>query len=647
MITRREFVIQSILLSLGLTAFSGCTDFSTKGKPVNKKAIVLGIDGFDYVIMQRLMKAGKLPNFAGLAQSGCFSALATSNPPQSPVAWSSIATGKNPGKHGVFDFIIRHPRKYLPDLGVLRMKKGGMQLTGPSFEPPRKAMAFWEILAEADIPSTVVKWPMTFPPAKVSSRILAGLGVPDIKGGLGKYAFYTTEEIAKNEEGHEKVVPVKISGGRIETEIEGPMVSGLTGKKPARVPFTFNLDKGRKLGVLEIQGVKVEIRERGWSPWVSVKFDVGFFQHVQGLCKFYLQSIEPAFALYMTPIQVDPSDPCFPISQPENYATELAEQFGPYYTLGIPEDTKALTENRLSDEGFIEMCDQIVSEQEAMLWYELERFKHGLLAFAFFTTDRIQHIFWATQDPTHPAYNDSYAVKYGGIMESYYKRLDRVLGKVVKHVDDRTLLMVFSDHGFTSFRKAVHLNTWLVRNGFMALKEKPDVSDREGGPLFKYVDWKRTRAYALGLGSIYINLDGREGQGVVSQKEYPEVVRSVQARLENFVDPDTGVPVAKSVYARDDIYHGEFVTEAADLVVGFNDGFRMSWQTAIGGTPLKLMEDNVQKWTGDHCVDPSLVPGILFMNQKLKKESPSVLDVAPAVLKYFGLSADMDGVSFI
>jgi len=349
----------------------------------------------------------------------------------------------------------------------------------------------------------------------------------------------------------------------------------------------------------------------------------------------------------LTPIQVDPADACFPISQPENYSAELAEQFGPYYTLGIPEDTKALTENHLSDEGFIEMCDQIVSEQESMLWYELERFKHGLLAFAFFTTDRIQHIFWATQDPTHPAYDDSYAVKYGGIMESYYKRLDRVLGKVVKHVDDRTLLMVFSDHGFTSFRKAVHLNTWLVRNGFMALKEKPDASDKEGGPLFKYVDWKRTRAYALGLGSIYINLDGREGQGVVSQKEYPEVVRSVQARLENFVDPDTGVPVAKSVYARDDIYHGEFVTEAADLVVGFNDGFRMSWQTAIGGTPLKLMEDNVQKWTGDHCVDPSLVPGILFMNQKLIKESPSVLDIAPSVLKYFGLSADMDGVSLI
>jgi len=647
MLTRRELLIQSILWSLSLTAFSGCTDFGKKGKPVNKKAIVLGIDGFDFVIMQRLMKMGKLPNFTALAHSGCFSKLTTSNPPQSPVAWSSIATGKNPGKHGIFDFIVRHPRKYLPDLGVLRMKTGGMQLTGPSFEPPRKAKAFWEILAEADIPSTVVKWPLTFPPEKVSSRILAGLGVPDIKGGLGKYAFYTTEKIDKTEERHEKVVAVTISGGRIETAIEGPMVSGLTGKKPARTPFTLTLDTDKKRAVLEIQGAQIEIQEKGWSPWVSVKFDVGFFQQVKGLCRFYLQSIEPAFALYMTPIQVDPADPCFPISQPENYAAELAKEFGPYYTLGIPEDTKALTENCLSDEGFIEMCDQIVSEQEAMLWYELERFKQGLLAFVFFTTDRIQHIYWSTQDPSHPAYDSSYAKKYGGIMESYYQRLDRVLGNVVKHVDDRTLLMVCSDHGFTSFRKAIHLNTWLVRNGFMTLKEKPDPSDSEGGPLFKYVDWKRTRAYALGLGSIYINLEDREGQGIVSQKEYPEVVRAVQARLENFVDPDSGMPVAKSVYARDDIYHGEYVTEAADIVVGFNDGFRMSWQTAIGGTPHKLMEDNVQKWTGDHCVDPSLVPGILFMNQELKKANPSVLDIAPAVLKYFGLSADMDGVSLI
>jgi predicted AlkP superfamily phosphohydrolase/phosphomutase len=647
MLTRRDFLKQSAALGAGLPILATTLNSCKSVKTVKEKVIVLGIDGFDPVVMQQLMQAGKLPNFAALAHSGSYAALATSNPPQSPVVWSCIATGRNPGKHGVFDFIIRHPQKYLPDLGILRPKRGGLQLTGPTFEPLRKTKAFWEILSEADVPSTVVKWPITFPPAKAAGRILAGLGVPDIKGGLGKYTFYTTAEIGKHEEGREKVVAVKISDEKVQTAIEGPLVSGLKGRKAARIPMTINLDTAGKRAVLEIQGRKLEIREKGWSPWVSVKFDVGLFKQVRGLCKFYLQSMQPAFALYLTPIQVDPAAPCFPISQPEDYAAELARKLGPYYTLGIPEDTKALTENRISEQGFLEMCDQIISEQEEMLEYELERFKQGFLGFVFFTTDRIQHIFWSTRDSAHPAFDAAYAGQYGGVIQDYYRRLDRVLGKVVSRVDDKTLLLVCSDHGFTSFRRAVHLNTWLVINGFMTLKGKPKSSDHEGGPLFKYVDWKRTRAYALGLGSIYINLEGREGQGIVSQKAYPKVVRAVQARLSNFVDPDSGVPVAKAVYARDQIYSGEFVDEAADLIVGFNEGFRMSWQTAIGGTPVRLIEDNLQKWTGDHCVDPSLVPGILFMNQKLKKAKPSVLDIAPTVLKYFGLSAEMDGSSLI
>ncbi len=646
--TRREFIKTSAVLALGLPLIgTGCEKPVPRAANMDKRVIVLGIDGFDPKMMQSLMSQGELPYFASLARSGHFSSLVTSNPPQSPVAWSCIATGNNPGKHGVYDFLIRNPKNYLPDLSVIRVKKGGLQLSGPSFTPARQSQAFWEILSKAGIDSTVLRWPMTFPAEEGPARVLAGLGVPDIKGGLGRYTYFTTKLVKKDEEGAEKVVPVKVFENLVKTEMEGPVVGGFTGNKAVKIPLTVRLDREKGLAVLHLDGKEYEVKEKAWSPWIRVKFDVGFFSSVYGTCRFYLEELKPFFSLYLTPVQVDPQAPCFPISQPANYASELATKVGTYYTLGIPEDTKAVTEHRLTEDAFLGMCDQIVTEQEAMFRHELARFKQGLLATVFFTTDRIQHIFWATRDPLHPAFNEQLVQEYGQVMKDYYCRLDRVLGEVMDKVDEKTLLIVCSDHGFTSFRKAVHLNTWLARNGFMTLKKEPSASDTQGGPLFQNVDWKSTKAYAMGLGGIYINLKDREGEGTVSREEYPKVVSAVRDRLLEFSDPATKEKVVKAAYPRNDIYKGRFVEDAPDLVVGFNDGYRMSWQTAIGGAPALLIEENNQKWTGDHCMDPSLVPGVLFMNRKIDPESPSVLDIAPTVLKYFGLSADMDGRSLI
>jgi predicted AlkP superfamily phosphohydrolase/phosphomutase len=646
--TRREFIKTSAILSLGLPLIgAGCQKPGPRAKNMDKKVIVLGIDGFDPKMVRTLMSQGELPHFAALAQSGFFSSLATSNPPQSPVAWSCIATGNNPGKHGVYDFLIRNPKSYLPDLSIIRMKKGGLQLSGPSFAPSRQSEAFWETLSKAGIDSTVLRWPMTFPPEDVSGRILSGLGVPDIKGGLGRYTYFTSKVPKNNEEGADKVVLVKVFENRVKTEMEGPLVSGLTGNKTVKIPLTVLLDRERGLATLHLDGKDYEVKEKAWSPWIRVRFDAGFFNKVYGICRFYLAELKPFFSLYLTAVQVDPEAPCFPISQPANYAAELAAKVGTYYTLGIPEDTKAVTEHRLSEDGFLGMCDQIVSEQEAMFRYELERFKQGLLATVFFTTDRIQHIFWATQDPSHPAFNEQSVRDYGQVMNDYYRRLDRILGETMAKVDDKTLLVVCSDHGFTSFRKAVHLNTWLAGNGFMALKKEPNAQDTQGGPLFQNVDWKSTKAYAMGLGSIYINLKDREGEGTVSREDYPKVVNDLRDRLLGFRDPATGEQVVKAAYPRAEIYKGRFVEDAPDLVVGFSDGYRMSWQSAIGGAPAQLIEENNQKWTGDHCMDPSLVPGVLFMNRKLNSESASLLDIAPTVLQYFGLSSDMDGHSLI
>jgi predicted AlkP superfamily phosphohydrolase/phosphomutase len=611
---------------------------------LNSKVLVLGIDGLDPVILKAMMDDGKMPNFSKLANMGTFSPLTTSNPPQSPVAWTCMASGNNPGKNGVFDFIVRNSKTYLPELGLYRIKGG---IAGSNYERTFKGEPFWKYLTGAGIPSTVVKWPMTFPVDDSASRLLGGLGVPDIKGGLGDYAFYTDKGLSRDEEGREKVVFLKFVGAEAKTVISGPLISGLTGKKPATIPFIIKTERGAKKAQLSIGDQNYQIYEGIWSPWIKVKFSIDLFRKVHGMCRFYLRENGSNFGLYMTPIHINPEEATPPISYPIEYSSELARNIGPYSTLGIPEDTKALTENRINEEAFIEMCNDIITKQEEIFWYEFERFKQGLFASVFFTTDRIQHVFWSTRDPGHPIYSKKYAKEYGNVIPDFYRRMDKILGKILKSMNDRTLLIVCSDHGFTTFRKGVNLNSWLVENGFMHLKQEPEPDDARGGPLFKYVDWKKTKAYALGLGSIYINLQGRESNGIVSKERYQEVLNSLTEKLSSFRDHENGTRVIKAIYSSREMYSGLDIDQAPDLVIGFNTGYRMSWQTAIGGTPAKVLNVNENKWSGDHCVDPSLVPGSLLMNRKIKTGSPTIYDIAPTILQHYGLKVDTDGKSLL
>lgn len=645
-ITRREFIKQALAAGAALPFFLSSCQQAGEGAKAREKAIFLGIDGLDHAMMSDMIRAGALPNFASLADLGVFSRLQTSNPAQSPVAWSSMATGNNPGKHGLFDFLIRNPKNYLPELSIIRPQN--TPLPYPSFVNPRKSPAFWEILADGGIAATVLKWPVTFPPSKSAATVLSGLGVPDITGGLGTYTYYTTRSPSVTEEGREKVIPIRFIDNRADTKIYGPIVKGIAGRKKAAVPLTIKLDRARQGAILSLQGKEYRLREKAWSPWVNIEFQVGMLKKVSAICRFHLNSLKAPFALYLSPFQIDPADPCFPISQPGSYAPFLQQELGYFHTLGIPEDTKALTENRISEQTFIDLCDTIIDEQEAMLWQEIERFKHGLFAFVFFTIDRIQHIFWSTKDPQHPAYDKAYAARYRSVIWRYYQRMDKILGKLLQKMDPNTLLLVCSDHGFTSFRRAVHLNSWLVKNGLMTLHTRPLSADRDGGPLFAYVDWTRTSAYALGLNGLYLNLAGREAKGIVLPSQYEAKVQQIKQKLEDFCDPDSGAKVIKTAYPAKEIYSGEHTAKAPDLVIGFNDGYRMSWQSAIGGTPQSVLEDNTEKWTGDHCLDPSIVPGVLFSNKKLRTEQCRGIDIAPTILDYFSIpNYGMDGRSML
>ncbi len=612
-----------------------------------KKVILIGMDGLDPKVLSDLMERGEMPHFTELSRQGSYSSLATSNPAQSPVAWASIATGSNPGHHGVFDFLGRRVSDYMPVLTINKVNpKNVFAKREAMFLPVMQSDSFWDYTSGNGIPSTILKWPMTFQPKQNKARLYSGLGVPDIKGGLGRYSFYTTRDISRNEEGFEKVIKVKRNNDQIKTYIGGPNVAKLTAREEAKVDLYIVCSDESKIE-LNVDGKSVNVSKGQWSEWVEIKFKLGLMKTTTGIVKFHLNSVAPDFELYMTPVQINPKDPAFVISSPDEYMKELAEKIGLFYTLGMPEDTKAIEEGRTDEEAFIKMCDEIIEEQEKMMWYEMDRFEEGVLASAFFSTDRIQHIFWVTRDPDHPLYDKAYADKYGHVIDDCYKKMDRILGDAMKKVDSETALIVFSDHGFTTFRRTVHLNSWLVENGFMTLTRKIDKDDKEGGALFKYVDWKKTRAFALGFGSIYLNLRGRERNGIVEPGvEAESVLSEIIEKLGKLKDPKDGMSIVKKVYKNSDIYSGKELSASSDLILGFEDGFRSSWQTAIGGAPFNLVDDNLKKWSGDHIVDPSLVPGILFTNFKVERDNPDLRDIAPTVLQCFGMSTDiMEGKS--
>ncbi|HRT96312.1 MAG TPA: alkaline phosphatase family protein [Planctomycetota bacterium] len=598
--------------------------------PVAERVIVLGMDGLDPRILERLMDDGRAPAFARLRSNGGYRRLATTTPPQSPVAWSTIATGCNPGHHGVFDFIRRDPHRYLPELSILRPNpRNVLGRRSAMFLPPRQGTAFWNVTSEAGIPTSVIRWPLTLPPEKVTGYMLSGLGVPDLKANLGRYTFYTTRDIPPSEAQRRKgdIIRLPPNAETIHTSIPGP--------ERSTVPMQLRVDRGAHQVTIKLAEQEVTLGERQWSDWVRVKFTMHFVRTVRGLCRFYLNSLASHIELYLSPVQADPRDPAFIISHPDGYAAELAEAIGDYHTLGMPEDTNALMDGGFDADAFLAQCNMVMAERERMLWHELGRLSHGLLAFVFDTTDRIQHVFWRARDPEHPAYDEAFARRHSSVIEDYYCRMDRILGNVLESVGEKTVVIVLSDHGFTSFRRAVHLNTWLVQNGLMVLKEP---TAAEEPTLLRNVEWARTRAYALGFSSIYLNLAGREGKGIVSDgDEAAALRRQIADMLVKLADPASGQRVIQRVYTREELYAGPFLEGAPDLVVGFRPGYRASWQTAVGGCGSAPVEDNLEGWGGDHVVDPSHVPGVLAASRAVRAWEARACDAAVSIVRLLGL----------
>jgi predicted AlkP superfamily phosphohydrolase/phosphomutase len=597
--------------------------------PKITRVFVIGLDGLDPRILGSLLDAGELPSLARLAARGGLGRVATTTPAQTPVAWSTFASGTNPGGHGIFDFIGRDPATYRPDLALNRYERCSPWLP-PKAVNLRRGTAVWERLGAAGVGSTILRCPCTYPPQLDRGRMLAGMGVPDLRGSLGSPTFYSTAPgLAAGES--EAAVPLRADGGEFSTHIVGPRCP--KGREALRFEITIRPEPEADRVVIRSSGCPGELAvpRGGWSDWLRVRFKVGPLQTIRGMVRFHLVRVRPEaeLELYASPVNFDPDAPMFPISSPPGYARELAGAIGAYHTTGMVEDHVGLVNGRLDEAAFLAQCEDAWREREAMMAHELARFDEGLFYVLFDTPDRVQHLFWRHREPDHPANRGRSASAEGArAIDDQYRRADAVVGLALEHADDRTLVMALSDHGFGSFRREVHLNNWLRDQGLLALRPEADPSAFPAN-----VDWGRTRAYALGLGGIYLNLAGREGQGIVRPDEAEALKASIARGLNGLADPGAGGAVAvRRVLPREELYHGPFASESPDLVVHFAEGYRVSWAASMGGVAEGHFEDNVRTWSGDHIVDPALVPGVLLMNRPFRGEGARLLDLAPTIL---------------
>ena len=651
-INRRDF------LKLGLTAGSllalgkGAHLISGgKGKiDTAKKILILGLDGLDPHLVNIFMSQGKLPAFARLRSMGDFKPLRTSNPPQSPVAWSNFITGMNPGGHGIFDFLHRNPETYFPDFsatkseGALKTLSIGnlvFPLSGGDIINLRKGRAFWQILEDYGIPATVFKIPSNYPPVPSKQRTLSGLGTPELQGYQNRFHYFTTEGAEIDPDlGGGQIHNVYVIGHRVETSLPGPVNMFKKDQPESQIEFQVFIDPIQPVAKIKIQD-HVFILNRGeWSDWKKIRFKMIPTQSVSGICKFYLQDVRPgSLKLYVSSINIDPEDPALPISTPSSYAKELGKKFGPFHTKGFPAETAALDHGIFDEKEFLDLEQVIFNERKEMFEYELSRFDSGLLFYYVSSTDERQHMFWRLLDKQHPIYEPKLAAEYGNTIENIYIEADRLLDRALNKMDKDTVIMVMSDHGFTSYRRSFNLNTWLKENGFHTLINPW----RPGNHGFDNTDWSRTKAYALGINSLYINQKGREAEGIVNPgAETDNLVFEIARKLEEFKDPDTGEnPVLKAFPSRE-IYSGSYKSTAPELIIGYNRGYRASWATPLGRIPQNILEDNAQKWSGDHCMAPEVIPGVILTNRKIKAEAPALYDLTATILDVFGIDKPKD-----
>lgn len=609
--------------------------------PKIRRLVVVGLDGQDPKLTDRFLAEGKLPNFARLAAQGSYQRLRTTFPAVSPVAWSTFSTGVSPAKHNIFDFLDRDRRSYLPVLSstyigapsrTLKLGRFRLPLSRPELRLLRKSRPFWSILGEHRIWSTILRVPITFPPDRFHGAELSAMSVPDLLGTQGTFTLLTTRPpAARFKEGGMRVQLQGVDD-HFAGALTGPPNTLLEAAPPVLLPLTVRVDGTRAR--ITVSGQTHVLDTAKLSGWITLEFPLAPLVRVRGVCRMLVTETGEHLSVYVSPINIDPDKPAMPISHPPYYATYMAKKIGPFATLGLAEDTWALNEGVIDESTFLQQAYDIDAERERMLFAGLDRLTDGALVCVFDATDRIQHMFWRYLDADHPAARASAPTKHRDAIEALYVHNDALVGRVLERLGDDDVLMVLSDHGFSSFRRGVNLNCWLHAHGYLALKPGGDAS----AEWLRDVDWSQTRAYALGLTGLFLNLEGRESQGIVSAAAAASLKQELIEKLSGLADVQANAVAIDEVFDTRALYSGPYLENAPDLMVGYNPGYRTSWDGASGVVGGTVFEDNLKPWSGDHCIDPRQVPGVLFCNRRVETADPALVDIAPTALHLFGIT---------
>jgi predicted AlkP superfamily phosphohydrolase/phosphomutase len=572
------------------------------------RTILLGLDAFDPGIFEKLNEQGRTPNLEKYVKAGNYARFSVSNPPQSEVSWTSIATGADPGVHGMFDFVLRNPATYSLSPSLLPTKT---DLLGTQFVPPYSTRTLFEQATINGYPASVLWWPATFPARlELPVQTIPGLGTPDIQGRLGVGAVYSPDRSLADPKLKTPVELLEGGGkGRYRGILKGPSQRTRGGSKEIALEFQLELDD-EKTGRLTFAKTSIDLVVGQWTPIFEVTFKAGFMVSIQAITRAILTQAEPEPRLYFLPLQIHPLHSPYRYATPQGFVKETWNGYGPFLTLGWPQDTTGLEEGWINDEQFIALCQSIDDTREKIFFHHLNKFQEGVLANVFDTLDRLQHMF--LQDRPD-------------VVESWYLRLDAVVGRADASLNgnnkQKARLLVLSDHGFARFDHKVHLNRWLVENHYLTLNSQDQPSDLSG------VDWSRSQAYALGLNSLYLNIKEREGQGNVAPDEIESLRHKIRQDLMAWKGPD-GRPVVQQVYLREEAFHGPLLPYAPDLMVGYSPGYRASAETGLGKWENASLVQNTDHWHSDHCIDPQAVPGVLFANTSLSNyPQPSFRDI--------------------
>ena len=593
-----------------------------------RRLVIVGFDGQDPKLTDEYMRAGKLPNFQTLADRGGYTRLRTTFPSISPVAWSSFSTGTNPAGHNIFDFIDRDKRTYQPVLSSARIGAGREWSIGrfripigrPDIRLLKRSRPFWSVLGDHGIWSTILRVPISFPPDRFHGAMLSAMSVPDVRGTQGTFTLFSTRPADRSRTGDGMRVHIDVGDGCVETTLQGPESPVLKERTPLEVRLRMRIDREAARVRVDLDGQQIALEPGVMTNWIPIRFRAAPGLTVNGICRLLLTEFDEHVSLYVSPINLDPDRPALPISHPSFYATSLSHRVGRFATLGLAEDTSALNEGVIGDQDFLKQAYDIDAEREAMLFAGLDRLRSGTMVCVFDATDRIQHMFWRRLGDGCP-------------IEKLYRHNDAMVGRILARLGPDDVLMVLSDHGFAPFRRGVNLNGWLQEHGYLALKQGADGT----GDWLRDVDWSRTRAYALGLNGLFLNREGRESAGIVKAGEVAALKAEIIAALSGVVDAERGTVAVTEVFDTAKIYSGPYLANAPDFIVGYNSGYRHSWGSATGVIAGPVFADNDRAWSGDHCIDPRLVPGVLFSSRPIDADDPALVDIAPTALRLFGI----------